>query len=77
MNTKISNKGWIVIPAELRRKYHLVPGGEVQIIDYGGVLEIVPLKTNPIEDSVGSLSGGKRSLTKALLDDHQMEMANE
>ena len=26
----VSNKGWVVIPAELRRKYGLKPGAEVR-----------------------------------------------
>ena len=31
----VSAKGWIVIPAELRRKYHIEPGGQIRIVDYG------------------------------------------
>ncbi|MBN2499850.1 MAG: AbrB/MazE/SpoVT family DNA-binding domain-containing protein, partial [Anaerolineales bacterium] len=38
----ISSKGWVVIPAELRKKYQLTPGTKVIIVDYGGVLSIVP-----------------------------------
>jgi len=38
MTLTISSKGWVVIPAELRKKYHLMPGTEVLIVDYGGVL---------------------------------------
>ena len=38
MNLTISSKGWVVIPAELRRKYNLTPGAEVRVVDYGGVL---------------------------------------
>ena len=37
----ISEKGWIVIPADLRRKYQLKPGDTVHIVDYGGVLSII------------------------------------
>jgi AbrB family looped-hinge helix DNA binding protein len=35
MAVVISEKGWVVIPAELRRKYALKPGSTVQIVDYG------------------------------------------
>ena len=76
MTIKVSNKGWVVIPSELRRRYHLKPGAEVQIIDYGGVLAIVPVKENPIEESAGMLAG-RTSLTQSLLDDHQQELESE
>ena len=42
MNLTISSKGWVVIPAELRKKYDLHSGRAVQIVDYGGVLALVP-----------------------------------
>ncbi len=62
---KISAKGWVVIPAELRRKYGLEPGTQVQVIDYGGALAHVPLLK------------GHSSLTQALLDEHAQEIARE
>ena len=34
----VSEKGWIVIPAELRKKYNLHPGAEVSVVDHGGSL---------------------------------------
>ncbi|HAK61189.1 MAG TPA: AbrB family transcriptional regulator, partial [Nitrospiraceae bacterium] len=30
-------KGQIVIPAEIRKKYHIEPGTEMQIMEYGGL----------------------------------------
>jgi AbrB family looped-hinge helix DNA binding protein len=72
----ISTKGWVVIPAELRRKYHLAPGTEVRIVDYGGVLAIVPLLQHPIEEAAGMLEGSQ-SLTQLLVAEHQQEVAHE
>ena len=51
----ISPKGWVVIPAELRRKYHLTPGTQVIIVDYGGVLSIVPTRSDPVKTGRGLL----------------------
>lgn len=51
----VSNKGWIVIPAELRRKYDLTPGAQVVVVDYGGVIALVPALTDPIEEAAGLL----------------------
>jgi AbrB family looped-hinge helix DNA binding protein len=68
----ISNKGWVVIPAELRKKYALNPGTEVTLVDYGGVLAIVPALKNPVKQAAGMLRGGS-SLTRSLLDEHKKE----
>lgn len=61
----ISAKGWLVIPVELRKKYDLHEGTRVILVDYGGVLAIVPAMTKPIQQAHGMLRGGK-SLLKAL-----------
>ena len=39
MNTStLSEKGWVVIPQDLRRRYGLKKGDRVHVIDYGGVI---------------------------------------
>jgi AbrB family looped-hinge helix DNA binding protein len=35
MSVTVSEKGWVVIPADLRKKYNLHPGAEVSVVDYG------------------------------------------
>jgi len=72
MALTISNKGWVVIPAELRKKYALKPGSEVALVDYGGVLAIVPAMKDPTKQAAGMLKGGA-SLTQSLLAEHQKE----
>jgi AbrB family looped-hinge helix DNA binding protein len=76
MSLVVSNKGWVVIPAELRKKYNLLPGTEVIIVDYGGVLSIVPALRNPIKQGRGSLKG-LPSLTKDLLQERKNEKSRE
>ncbi len=72
----VSQKGWIVIPAHLRRKYDLRPGTMVQMVDYGGVLAIVPVPEDPIADAAGMLRGAP-SLTESLIADRREELARE
>ncbi len=72
----ISNKGWVVIPAEMRKKYNLVPGSEVMIVDYGGVLALVPAFKNPVEKGYGLLKGGA-SLSATLKKDRGVEKKRE
>lgn len=76
MTLKISTKGWVVIPAELRKKYQLKAGDEVNIIDYGGVLAIVPALGDVVKEAAGMLRGGE-SLTKALLKERGAERRRE
>ncbi len=73
---RVSAKGWVVIPAELRRKYQIEPGAEVTIVDYGGVLTLVPKMCNPVLDARGTLKGDK-SLTRALLRDRARDKNRE
>ena len=70
MAVTVSEKGWVVIPAELRRKYNLRPGTEVAVVDYGGVLALVPTLAKPVRQAAGMLKGPK-ALTRALLAEHR------
>jgi AbrB family looped-hinge helix DNA binding protein len=72
----VSSKGWVVIPVDLRNKYNLLPGSRVMLVDYGGVLAIVPASPDPIKAGAGMLKGGP-SLTKALLAEHRRERARD
>jgi AbrB family looped-hinge helix DNA binding protein len=74
MAVTVSEKGWVVIPADLRRKYNLHPGAEVSVVDYGGVLALVPVMARPTREAAGMLKG-KKSLTRALLAEHRRERA--
>ena len=76
MALKISDKGWVVIPAELRKKYDLHPGVEVQVVDYGGVLALVPQLTHPVPEAAGMLKG-RKSLTRALLSQRRVDRRKE
>ena len=48
-------KGQIVIPAEMRKKYHIEPGSELQIMEYGGIIYLIPPVADPIKAAQGSL----------------------
>lgn len=76
MTVTISEKGWVVIPAELRRKHNLHPGTEVQVVDYGGVLALVPALDEPVRQAAGMLKG-RKSLRRALLVQHRAERRGE
>ena len=49
----VSFKGSVVIPADLRRKHDLEPGARIMLVDYGGVLALVPALEHPVEQAQG------------------------
>lgn len=48
-------KGQIVIPADMRKKYHIEPGTELQIMEYGGIIYLIPPVDDPVKAARGSL----------------------
>lgn len=72
----VSGKGWVVIPQEIRRRYGLKKGDRVHIIDYAGVMAIVPASGDPIAEGFGMLKGGP-SLTELLLEERRRELEEE
>ena len=72
MHLTVSNKGGVVIPAEFRKKYRLQPGSKVRMVDYGGVLAVVPELEDAVAQGYGMLKG-TGSLTQALLREHRKE----
>lgn len=37
----LTEKGQVVIPAEIRKKYGLTPGTQIEFVDDGGVIRVV------------------------------------
>lgn len=78
MNTAtISEKGWVVIPKAYRQKYDMKPGDRVRIVDYGGVLAIVPIPEDPIATLHGFLADGPSLTADLLAERHQARQQEE
>lgn len=69
---KTLSKGQIVIPAEMRRKYHIEPGTEMQIMEYGGIIYLIPPVDNPVKAACGLLPS-QPSLAKQLLKERESQ----
>jgi AbrB family looped-hinge helix DNA binding protein len=77
MNTvTVSSKGWVVIPKPLRKKYGLEKGKRVRVVDYGDMLALVPLPSDPVKRLRGMLKDGP-SLTGELLVERARERERE
>ena len=49
---------------------------EREFVDYGGVMELIPIPENLVEAAAGMLKGGD-SLTAAIVDEHRQERERE
>ena len=76
MKAKVSAKGWIVIPAALRKHFGLKPGTIVEVQEMDEKIVITPGTKDPVDEFYGKL-GGKRSLTEALIEDRRKELSRE
>jgi AbrB family looped-hinge helix DNA binding protein len=69
---KTLSKGQIVIPANIRKRYHIKPGTEMQVMEYGGIIYLIP----PVEDPIAAACGllpSKPSLAQKLLKERKGE----
>ena len=75
---RVSSKGWVVIPIDLRKKYHLTPGTPVDVVDYGGALVIVPVRPNPASALYGMFAGDdNESWADQIVEEHRRERERE
>jgi AbrB family looped-hinge helix DNA binding protein len=61
MHSKVSTKGWVVIPAALRKRYRLKPGTVVGFREEGEKILIVPRGSDPVEGLFGKQEAGSLS----------------
>ena len=74
---KVSAKGWVVIPAPLRKKYGIKPGTTVEIKDADGKIVLLPDVWNPVEEVYGMLADSGPSLTEELLAERAKDLERE
>lgn len=72
---KVSAKGWIVIPAALRRRYGLTPGTIVNVEDRDGEI-VISTRQDAYKAARGMFSDGP-SLTADLLAERAKERERE
>jgi len=46
----LTEKGQIVIPADIRARYELTPGTQVEFVDEGGVIRLLVRRRVPVSD---------------------------
>lgn len=67
----LTEKGQIIIPAEIRARYELTPGTQVEFVDEGGVIRLLIRRRVPASDPAAGFGlvkvkpskSGRRSLS--------------
>jgi len=67
--TTITERGQTVVPAQIRKAYHLEPASRLEWIDEGQTIRVIPVPKDPIGAAHGMFRGSK--LTDALLRSRQ------
>jgi AbrB family looped-hinge helix DNA binding protein len=75
METYATVKGQIVIPAELRRKYHIKAGTRINVIDTGEAILLKPVTEESLKRLQGRLKG--KGVLKSLLDERRKDAERE
>jgi len=73
---KVSKKGQLVIPVEIRRKHMIESGTVVEFLDYGEQIILVPIPSDPIGAAEGWLKSTKSTaelLSEARSEEEQLE----
>ena len=48
MQTAVSKRGQTIIPAQIRKKYHIQPGDYLVWLDDGQTIKVVPVPADPV-----------------------------
>jgi len=75
MRTIVTRRGQTAIPAELRRRYHLDAGSQVEWLDTGIGLTVLPVPTDPVAALRGI--GRGEHLGERLLEERRRDRARE
>jgi AbrB family looped-hinge helix DNA binding protein len=75
MLSKVSTRGQTAIPAQIRKKHGIKPQTQLQWIDSGDLIIVVPIEDDPITAFRGKSKG--KGLLKALLEGRREERKNE
>ncbi len=75
MKTTVSTRGQVSIPADLRKKYHIEPETELEWMEDGNTIRVIPLPKDPVGAFRGA--GRGRYTSDKLVRDRKKERLEE
>jgi AbrB family looped-hinge helix DNA binding protein len=65
---RMLSKGQIVIPGGLRKKFRIEPGTKMLVMEYGGIIWLIPPVDDPVRAACGALPAEPSIGDRILLD---------
>ncbi len=75
MKTKVTTRGQISIPSEIRKKFHIEPESKIEWAVEGNVIKVIPLPKDPVGAFRGR--GRKKYISEQFLKDRSDERKRE
>ena len=75
MQTTISKRGQTVVPAAVRKRYHILEGDRLAWLDDGETIKVIPLPADPVRALKGIARG--ESLVQELMKYRREERSRE
>lgn len=75
MKTKVTTRGQVSIPSEIRKKFNIEPESRVEWIVEDDVIKIVPLPKDPVAAFRGH--GSKKYSSEQLIEERRTEREKE
>lgn len=75
ITAKVSAKGQLVIPKEVRKKFHIEPGTFIEIRIEKNNIVLIPMKKGPLANLYGKFAG--ENILAELEKEHADEIARE
>ena len=75
MKTKVTSRGQVSIPAEIRKQFNIEPESKVEWVVESNTIKVVPLPRDPVAAFRGR--GSRRCSTAQLIQDRRQEREKE
>jgi AbrB family looped-hinge helix DNA binding protein len=74
MRTKVTKRGQVSVPSEVRRKLQIAPNSQLEWVIEGNTARVIPLPADPIKAFRGS---GEKGLVGLLLEERRRDRRRE
>lgn len=75
MKAKVTARGQVSIPSEIRKKFNIEPESRIEWVVEGSVIKVIPLPKDPVAAFRGRGSG--KYTTERLIKERRAERENE
>jgi len=75
MKAKVTARGQVSIPSEIRKKFNIEPESRIEWVVEGSVIKVIPLPKDPVAAFRGR--GSRKYTTERLIEERRAERENE